>query len=228
MDILTVHFNTPELMDAMIRSVNKHTPGCTIHVFDNSDKYPYECSYPKVRIIDNTRGQLIDFDKWLEQFSFRRPGKSNYGSPKHCKTVDYCFDMFPDGFMLMDSDILLKKDVSELWCEDMAWVGEPFLDTPKGVPVMRVLPFLCYINVPVCRENGIRYFNAEWMWHLTPDMPNFWYDTGAWFYKICMKKKLPYRPVRINDYMEHFFHGSHENLNKARFEWLEKHKKLWN
>ena len=228
MDILTIHYNTPELMDAMIRSVNKTTPNCIIHVFDNSDKHPYECSYPNVEIIDNTRGQLIDFDRWLEQFPERRPGKSNYGSAKHCKTVDYCFDLLPKGFILMDSDILLKKDVSELWCEDMAWVGEPFLDKPKGVPVMRLLPFLCYINVPMCREHRVRYFNWEWMWHLTLRMPNYWYDTGAWFYRDSMRKGLPCQPVQLSDYIEHFFHGSHENLNQARFEWLEKHQKLWN
>ena len=185
MEILTVHYNTPELMDAMIRSVRKFTD-CTIHVFDNSDIAPFRNTYENVDVIDNTQGQIIDFDRWLEQYPERRPRLSNYGSPKHCKTVNTCFDLFPNGFILMDSDVLVKKDITGLWDERYAWVGEPFLDTPKGVPVMRLLPFLCYINVPMCKEKGIKYFNWQWMWHLTATSPNKWYDTGAWFYRDCV------------------------------------------
>ena len=227
MEILTVHFNTPDLMDAMIRSVRKHTD-CRITVFDNSDKSPYVGSHGNVSVIDNTKGQVIDFCEWLEQFPFRKPGRSNYGSPKHCKTIDLCFDLFPDGFILMDSDILLKRNIDHLWDEGKAWVGEPFLDTPKGNKVMRLLPFMCYINVPMVKRVGVRYFNADWMWHLYPRNPNRWYDTGAWFYKACMERGLPFTTIDLSDYIEHYFHGSHPEYNQTREEWLKKHEKLWN
>lgn len=213
-------------MDAMIRSIRRFTD-CPIHVFDNSDKEPFVNTFDNVHVIDNTKGQIIDFDKWLEKYPKKKPRKSNYGSPKHCKSVNICFKMFPNGFILMDSDVLVKKDITELWDDRYAWVGEPFLDTPKGVLVMRLLPFLCYINVKMCQERGIHYFNGEWMWHLTDDSPNKWYDTGAWFYKDCIERKVPYKIVKISEYIEHYFHGSHENLNESRHEWLEKHKDLW-
>lgn len=226
MDILTVHYNTPKMMECMIRSLSCRTV-CRIHVFDNSDEAPFVNMFPNVDVIDNTRGQIINFDEWLLRFPERKPRMSNYGSPKHCKTVDMCFDMFPDGFILMDSDVLVKKDITPLWDESNAFVGEKFLDTPKGVPVYRILPFLCYINVPLLKKYGIRYFNHEWMWHLTGGFPNKWYDTGAWFCKACVEKNVPFGEINVNDYIEHYFHGSHATLNNTLDEWLHKHKDLW-
>ena len=227
MDILTVHYNTPEMMDAMIRSVNRHVPDCTIHVFDNSDRLPFRNTFANVEVIDNTRCQLIDFAKWLQRYPERKPRISNYGSPKHCKSVSMAMRMLPDGFILMDSDVLVKRDITPLWDNRYCWVGERHLDSPTKHPVLRVLPFLCYINVPMCMENGVRYFNSEWMWHLTAKDPNKWYDTGAWFYKACLEKNLPSREIKVSDYIEHFNHGSHITLNEGLDEWLERYKDLW-
>ena len=226
MDILTIHYNTPELVNAMIRSVRKFTD-CTIHVFDNSDVTPFVNTHSNVDVIDNTKGQVINFDKWLERFPEKEPRSSNYGSPKHCKSVNICMKEFPNGFILMDSDVLVKKDVTALWDEKCVWVGQPNLDNPVKHPVMRLLPFLCYINVPMCKENKIHYFRGDYMWHLTKVLPNKWYDTGAWFYKDTMDKLLPYKIIDVYEYIEHYNHGSHRTLNESRFEWLEKHRSLW-
>ena len=230
--VLTVHFNTPKMMEACIRSLARQTPGCRVVVFDNSTTAPFDpsCCYgvaADIEVIDNTQGQVIDFEGWLRRFPNRRPAKSNYGSPKHAKTISICFGKLPDGFILMDSDVLFKRDITPLWDETKAWVGEPFLDTPKGIRVMRLLPFLCYINVPMCRTNDIRYFNRDWMWHLTQRLPNKWYDTGAWFYKDCMSKQMPFTAIKTSDYIEHYFHGSHAGLNGGMDEWLEQNKTLW-
>lgn len=226
-NVLTVHFNTPEMMTAAIKSLNRCTPNCRITVFDNSNVAPFVNTFDNVEVIDNTRGQVVDFDEWLLQFPDRSPGESNFGSPKHTKTIDYCFDLFPEGFILMDSDVLFKKDITPLWNQSKAWVGEPFLDTPKGVEVMRLLPFLCYINVPMCKRNGIKYFNSEWMWKLQRKVPNTWYDTGAWFYKACMNLNLPHTKIKLDDYIVHYFHGSHFKLNSGVNEWLNKYSELW-
>lgn len=226
MDVLTVHYNTPEMMDAMIRSVNKHTE-CNIYVFDNSDKRPFENKFDNVTVFDNTGKQIIDFDFWLRRYPDKVPRSSNFGSPKHCKSVNIAMKYLPDGFILMDSDVLVKKDFSSLWDNRYAWVGQPNLDNPVKHPVWRVLPFLCYINVPMCRRYGVRYFNSEWMWHLTAKDPNKWYDTGAWFYKDCLEKGLPHKKINVSDYIEHFNHGSHSTLNGGLEEWLKVNKALW-
>lgn len=77
MEILTVHYNTQEATDAMIRSVNKHVHDCTIHVFDNSDTRPFVNTFDNVEVIDNTQGQIIDFDYWLQRYPDRQPRISN-------------------------------------------------------------------------------------------------------------------------------------------------------
>lgn len=227
MDILTVHYNTPEMMECMIRSLNRHTV-CRIYVFDNSDEDPFVNTFSNVEVIDNTRGQFIDFDEWLTQYPDRKSSpRSNFGSPKHCKSVDICFDLLPDGFILMDSDVLVKKDITPFWDESRAWVGKPLEEDHKGVKVTRLLPFLCYINVPMMREHGVRYFNPEWMWHIPEKEPNKWYDTGAWYYKDCSDKRLPGREVEIATYIEHYYHGSHAFRNESLCDWLNEHKDLW-
>ena len=227
MDIMTVHYNTPLLVEALIRSIRKYTD-CDIHVFDNSDEEPFTRKMDGVEVIDNTRGQIFEFDKFLEQFPERKPGLfSQYGSAMHTKSVDACFDILQDGFILMDSDVLIKKDFTSIWDERCVWAGEIKNDGPKDVYVDRLLPFLCYINVPMCREHGIRYFNGEWMWNLTAKKPNSFYDTGAWFLRDTLAKNLPHKDFLVGDYIEHFKHGSHEFMNIDAFDWIMEHKALW-
>ena len=57
-NILIVHYNTPELTLATIKSVRKHTPGCYFYVFDNSDKYPFVPDRNDICVFDNTKGAI--------------------------------------------------------------------------------------------------------------------------------------------------------------------------
>ena len=108
-------------------SINKFVTDAWITVFDNSDSTPYVNTFDNVNVIDNTTGAIINFDKWLENYPERIKTsaiKNNYGSAKHCYTVDKCMDIFEDGFVLLDSDILLKRDISEIIKEDKVFVGD--------------------------------------------------------------------------------------------------------
>ena len=227
--VVIVNFNTQKLTEAAIRSLENHTLGCRIVVFDNSDKEPFVNTFDNVniKVIDNTKGQHIDFEKFLAEYPDKYPTpENNYGSAKHCKTVDYCFDLFPEGFLLMDSDVLVKKDVSLFFDDSCAWVGRMELHRNRwNYYLPRVLPYICYFNVPLLREHGIRYFNGEKMWALSHRHPDMWYDTGCWFYEACHEKSLPENHVNINDYILHLRHGSW-NTTEAN-EWLEAHKDLW-
>lgn len=230
MDILTVHYNTPEMMECMIRSLNKHT-SCTIFVFDNSDEDPFINTFDNVEVIDNTNGQFVDYDEFLSHYpNARSTPRSNFGSVKHTLAVDKCFDLLPNGFILMDSDVLVKQDISCFWDESRAWVGEPMLEThldAKKTKITRLLPFLCYINVPMCRKHDVRFFNEDWMWYLKRVYPNELYDTGAWFYKDSMAKGLPHTEISITPYIEHYSHGSHAFRNETLVDWIIEHKDLW-
>lgn len=220
-DVAIVHYNTPELTLATIKSLEKNCPGCSITVFDNSDVRPMNHDLDNVTIIDNTKGQIIDFEKMLEKYPDREEGdrnKSNFGSAKHCKSVDVLFKYLPDGFILMDSDVLVRGDIRQIADTNVALCGtEGFKD---GVSLMH--PFLCWINVPMLKANKIHYFNGEKMWTLHP---NDRYDTGAWVFEEVKNKKLPIRFEDIWKYILHLGHGSWRGKNADA--WLKANEYLW-
>lgn len=232
LDVLIVHFNTPELTQALVKSIRKFSrKEVRINVFDNSDKRPFP-PMDGVRIIDNTKGQLIDFNRFLAGYPERFGDverKNDWGSAKHSKTIDYCFDLFPDGFILMDSDILLKQDYTWMADTRFAWSGwRRVYKTPYGYKE-RVWPFLCWINVPMLREHGIRYFNSEHMWKLMPG-PGAYDDTGAWLLQATLAAGLRGMEVYIEDYMVHYGSaswGTTQSQQDNQEEWLEKYSKLW-
>jgi len=223
-DVAIVHYNTPELTDAAIRSLNKFTPGCRVTIFDNSNEKPFVNSYKNVSVIDNTKGQIIDFEEILSHYpdkELSERNKSDFGSAKHCKSVDILMDYIPDGFLLMDSDVLVTNDVRKLVRYDVAVSGMEH--TKDGVTLFQ--PFLCWINVPMLRVNDIRYFNGDKMWALSRIFPNNRYDTGAWLFEEVRNKNLEWLAVDIWRFIIHFGHGSWRDKNGRA--WLEEHKDLY-
>lgn len=150
-NIAIVNFNTQNLTDALIRSINKFTPNSKIYIFDNSDKTPFINNHSNVTVFDNTKSQLIDFDAWLSNYpnKDKSGGKHNkFASAKHCWTIQYLIDNLEENFILMDSDILLKKDISSLFDEQYLYVGQIIKQWNR---LMRVCPFLCFINVKMMK-----------------------------------------------------------------------------
>lgn len=169
----------------------------------------------------------MDLEKWIAQFPNKGRTKNQWGSAKHCYSVDLCLDRFADGFILLDSDVLIKQDITPLCDPSQAFVGEVADDPcPKHYSVLRVLPMLCWINTPMLKLHGIRYLNPEKMWMLNHRHPDKWYDTGAWFLEAVERATLPYRKIRIDDYILHYGNGSWQQ-HKDPYNWLEENKKLW-
>lgn len=223
-DVAIVNYNTTELTEAAIRSLMKHTPGCHVYVFDNSDAKPFATKIPNVEVIDNTKGQLIDFAKELEKHPDRwkkDERKSNFGSMKHTMSVDMLMDMIPGGFVLMDSDVLIRVDIGILWDMNVACTGSE--EVKDGVPLL--MPFLCHLNVPMLMEKGIRYYNGEKMWALSEREPDCHYDTGAWLLEEVRRNSLPVSYVNIWNYCIHLGHGSWRGQNAAS--WLKENSGLW-
>ena len=227
-NIVIVHFNTPLLTECLIHSINHFTPNTNIYIFDNSDKEPFTAKFDNVTIIDNTKGQIIDFDEWLKGFpnKVKNSPINNYGSAKHCYTIQKCMDILQKNFLLMDSDILLKKDVSDFFKEDYVFVGQVRKNKSNGIG--RVSPFLCFINTLMCNENNIKYFNGDFM--LEIGNKNKGFDTGGWF--LLATKKMNYKVNILNEYIEHFAAASYilktYRRNISPFKWLLDNEKLWN
>ena len=234
--VAIVHFNTPELTEACINSIRKHG-GKEYHVtvFDNSDKRPFTAKMDGVTVIDNTQGQVIDFNKELSKYPKARHGEvNNYGSDKHMMSVQKLWDIIDAPFLLLDSDVLVKQSVDFMFQDSQVAVGHVQNPQPgNNFHLGRLVPMLCYINVPLCRKCGLTYFDPKrsWMIHSgdLQDKRN-WYDTGASFYEDIHNHKngAHGKRVDIRPLMEHYKRGSWwGNCKGDHLKWLERHKKLW-
>ena len=235
--VCIVHYNTPNLLEALIKSINLHTKDTFIYVFDNSDKKPFIndvklqtrlenlVKFDNVKVFDNTQGQIIDFEKILEQYPNRYyDGLSNFGSFKHCISVQKCMELINDNFVLMDSDILIKKDFSDLYQEDNIFVGE--IEKSFEEWNRRLYPFLCFLNVNMCKRYNIKFYHEKYIFGLTEyQKDNLKYDVGSYF----LEQTLTYKHLLINmdKYMIHYKGGSWKNDNVTLEQWLFKNQELW-
>ena len=226
-NVAIVHYNTPALTSALVRSIRKHSPGCSVTVFDNSDRLPFPPT-KGVRVIDNTMGQVIDFDEMLDRYPKKIPPACNWGSEKHIASVDRLFDVFPDGFVLLDSDVLLKRDITPFFDPSVAWVGAVEYKPKFWFQAVRCYPFILWLNVPMLRKAGIRFFHPGKVYEMGHQGPPY-YDTGGSLYEDCGNAGLPVRETDIYDYIEHFGGASCASVPAAERAslWLKEHRNLY-
>lgn len=233
-NFLIIHYNTPQLTECLVKSINKFVgTDCSVYIFDNSDKHPFKYRQNNLTIFDNTHGKIIDFNDFLKKYPNTLNNSSkenNFASAKHCYSVDKCFDLINDNFILLDSDVLLKKNISELYDENYIYIGEigqqALKNGKKSKP--RVIPYLCFINVKECKKNGIRYFDGEHMLGLRKNnSENNLYETGSWFLESVNKYK--HKDINVNEYINHYGSASfNEKNNEEKIEkWLKINQTLW-
>lgn len=236
-NVCIIHFNTPTLTEHLVESINKHTPDAKIYIFDNSDKKPFTKEYDNVTVFDNTNKQYIDFNKWLKKYPNRilSGGKANkWGSAKHAYSVEKCMELINEPFVLLDSDVLIKKDFSNLYIDDVCYAGEVVYQ-PKS-KIKRVLPFICFINAPLCLQKKVHYFDENYMHGLRVGKIGDYYDTGAAIYLLTEKYKAKHKEIKVADYVVHYGSGSwvsaSEKMKRKTHvpekSWLDKYRNLWN
>lgn len=229
-NIVIIHYNTPYLTECLVRSINLFVEDANIYIFDNSDEHYFTAKFDNVTILDNTKGKYINFDEWLNKYPNKHKSHgrvNNWGSAKHCYSVEKCMEILDEPFILLDSDILLKKDISDLFNEEYIYIGET-IKQPLS-EIHRVQPFLCYINTNLCKENKVHYFDDNHMHGLRKTAIADMYDTGAAFYINASKYK--HKDIKFSDYVIHYGHGSwdkegeHKKVNPK--EWLAINKRFW-
>lgn len=230
-NIIIIHYNTPKLTDCLVKSINKFVQEAQIYIFDNSDKHPFTSKYDNVTILDNTNGQIIDFDKWLENYPNRLKSYArlnNFASAKHAYCVERCMEIIDgDWFVLLDSDVLLKRDISELYKDDCIYVGE-VITQPDGI-VKRLAPYMLFINTKLCKENNVHFFDERFMHGLAVGKVGDSFDTGAAFYYAA--NKFTHGDINTKAWCEHYGHGSWKkygyNYTKTHEQWLSENWMLW-
>lgn len=222
--ICIVHYNTPYALTCLIKSINLHVNDAYIYVFENSDKELFVNTFDNVEIFDNSHGQILDYEALLKKYPNKKCGERNkWASFKHCLAIDKCFELINDNFVLLDSDVLVKKDFSELYQEDKICVGS--YEPNKR----RIAPYLCFINVKLCKQYNIRYYNENFMHGLGISKQDDLFDTGYYFYK-CLKEH-DIKNIDINDYIIHYKGGSWEDSKRkvtcTLEEWVNFFKQYW-
>ena len=236
--VAIIHYNTPELTMAAIGSLLKNGGGpFRVVVFDNSDERPFEGA-TNVTVYDNTKGQIIDFDKELEKYPERDRSIGcakgcEFGSVKHMMTVQKLWELLPQGFVLMESDILIKKNIDEFFRNEYSVYGYCQKAQPHNpFGIGRMLPMLCWMNVPMLTREGAKYFDPTRTYGLLPggrQNRNNWYDTGAVLLEDILTKRPRLKGYHrdIREFVEHYGSGSWKanDLNQ-QMAWLEQHKNL--
>ena len=236
--VAIIHYNTPELTMAAIGSLLKNGGGpFRVVVFDNSDTRPFEGA-TNVQVFDNTRGQIIDFDAELAKYPERDRSIGcakgcEFGSVKHMMTVQKLWELLPQGFVLMESDILIKKNIDEFFREEYSVYGYCQKAQPHNpFNIGRMLPMLCWMNVPMLTREGAKYFDPTRTYGLLPGgraNRNNWYDTGAVLLEDILTKRPRLKGYHrdIRDFVEHYGSGSWaKNDLSQQMAWLEAHKNL--
>lgn len=251
-EVAIIHFNTPELTEAAILSLRKHG-GEDYHVtvLDNSctvrfpagmglterviEARPFKKRMKGVKRVDNTKGQIVDFAKELAKYPDRNHDHAacnDWGSVKHILSVQALWDIIDKPFLLMESDVLLRKNVDFMFQDEEAVVGH-IQDPQPGnrFGIGRLVPMLCYMNVPLLKKCGARYFDPERSWMLYPgeDDRRNWYDTGACLLEDVRSHKNGLRGKRI-DIRPLILHKQSGSWNKHKVDdvdWLETHADLW-
>ena len=135
---------------------------------------------------------------------------------------------------LREDQVIIKKNIDEFFNEQYSVYGycqksQPY--NPFGIG--RMLPMLCWMNVPMLQREGAKYFDPERTYGLLPggkQNRNNWYDTGAPLLEDILSKRPRLKGYHrdIREFVEHFGSGSWQNNSlDAHKAWLEQHKDLW-
>ena len=254
-EVAMVHFNTPEITTAAILSLRKHG-GEKYHVtiFDNSADSetslglnkcrPFKLPKDKaereklgdVTVIDNTKGQVIDFEKELAKYPDREPKwamLSNFGSFKHIITVQKLWEILPNGFVLLEGDALVRKPIDWMWRKEFATVGKIEFRPNNPVVIPRYYPFLLYMNVPKLTAKGVSFFDPLRCWALQKGemTRGNWYDTGASLLEDVINGKpelVGWNVKELTEYYDHYHGGSWRKSDvQNQINWLNQRKALW-
>ena len=218
-DIYITNFNTTELVNLLIRSIIKNVKSLRyrIIVVDNSTlkKFSLDESINleghSVQILDNTEKKLFDTDMFVEKYS-KVDSKNNYASFRHAIAIQWILDTAENDVVLLDSDVVIKRDID--------FIDEKYVtvaDTGSNDFKVRFLPFIQYFNIKKIQGFHLKYLDIDRMHGGRNAANSKKYDTGASFYEDIIQRKIAYKTINHNVYVDHLKGGSWLGKNKEEF-----------
>lgn len=223
------NYNTTELTNACIRSIMNANRYNAINmmfiILDNSDKDKFVVDLDlsdRCVILDNTAGKYINFKKIVSQFG-SDTSFNDYANLKHCYSIQLLMNLcMTDVFVLVDSDIVLKRDFSNAinMLQHSSIVGqienENINIKTHDHMYKRLLPFLCIMNLKCLKQKHIYYFDSSRIWFGTSDICQH-YDTGASFLEDIQLNDMSISYIDIYDYINHLGGASEYHKNAKQF-----------
>lgn len=219
-DIYIINFNTPELVNFLIRSIIKNVKSLfyRIIVLDNSTvkKFSLDESIDlkgySVLILDNTEKKLFNTDIFVEKYS-KVESNNNYASFRHAISIQWILDTAKkDDIILLDSDTVVKRDIDFVEDEYIT-IADVTTDKIKN----RFLPFIQYFNIKKIQQFQLKYLDVDRMRGGENIENSKKYDTGASFYEDIVQRKIPYNTINYNVYIDHLKGGSWLDKNDKEF-----------
>ena len=152
--VFVVNFNTTDMTNACVKRIIEHCSSYDFHieVLDNSttDKFVLDVNDNRIKVIDNTRNQVIDYDVFVKN-NCRGNDKGNYASAKHSFAIDWMIKTCTTkNLLILDSDAFLTRDVDFI-DENVCIVCEIGKAFYNRIDLKRVFPVIAFINVELFR-----------------------------------------------------------------------------
>ena len=201
-NIIIIHYNANDSLIKCLESLKQITNPFTVHLFDNSDETPFidVDRFNFIKYYDNTKGQLVDFTNKI--------GKLEFASYTHSKSVQFILDLIKTECLLLDSDVILKKDISTIMNNNYNVISG--IENREQLKT-RFLPHIMYLNL----NEQFKFFDES---RISPF--DFRYDTCASLYEDIIKYgENKYKLIDPDDYVIHEKGASFNIL--AKREWSE-------
>ena len=219
MKFVIVHFNTPELTTCLCSSINKFHNDAEIIILDNSNQKPFNTAsiFNNVKVLDNTKEQLFKYDlehKIINRNSYNNVMKTNNcASAKHSISIQYLLNTINDDFILLDSDVLLKQNISGIINKNCVCSA----DVIRNASTLRIAPFIVYFNKNLIKKYNLTFFDNKRMSGLSSPINGSFaaYDTGSSFYEDITKNELPFNEIKYTDYVVHYGRGSWKSSRRT-------------
>ncbi len=246
--LLIINCDSDLFLHPALRSLYKNTnkDDYSLVIFDNSNSTRFNIDiylnygFDNIFYINNTKWYNEGDDEGRRAIiEIEQKYQDKAASIMHCRTVDYMMNVLKhkgvENLILADSDVLLKKNPLDIIDENYACIGE------YEIEKNRIAPYLLYLNL---NKLDIDFYDETRMLGITSNDYRK-YDTCGSFTEDLFNSKLPYKEIKISDYIEHFGAGSYAyntdngivrnenvkgNPNKVYdiiWNWLKEYKELY-
>ena len=204
-EVLTVNYNTPELVMQLFLTIFKY---CSYNL-----NYTVINNGPIEFIDNNSIINVIDFKKEAKEYIdqckknskiYLRPEKSVFGSVHHAYTIDYYIYNRSDAdyILLFDTDVIIKENFDDK-IKFLIESKQPLyscliFDDVSGAKFKRIAPHCCFINRKLFTELNLKFLTLDKFLDITH---TYAYDTGRGLLENISNLNLQY--FSDNSFFQH-------------------------